>query len=99
MSTVLTGQVDLTSTAQQLDTSQATASCVVFTIRAPYSNTNPAFIGGSDLTTETGHQLDPGNSVVYERQVQNGSTLYQGRLSDFYVAGTTGDTVTWLALG
>lgn len=99
MSTVLTGQVQLTGTAQQLDPTQTTANCSAFQIRAPYGNSQPAFVGGVNCTTTGGHILDPGNSLTYERQAQNGSTIYQGRLSDFWVCGSDGDLVTWVALG
>jgi hypothetical protein len=102
MPKVLAGQVQLTSSAQQLDPNQTTSAAIAFTIRAPITNSYAVFVGGDNTVTDsTAHQLDPGDAVTYKREIQNGQPAFQNRLSDFWVAGTsgtTGDVITWLAL-
>lgn len=94
----LTGQITVSSTAQQIDAGQAAGKCVAFTIRAPLSNAHSVFVGASGVTSETGHQLDAGDELSYERRALNGQPFYQSRPADFWVVGTVGDVVTWLAL-
>lgn len=94
---LLTGQTAVTGTAAQLDSVFSAASCVSFLIRAPLTNTEPVFIGPAGVSTSTGHQLDQGQEFTYERINQNGQPPYQLRPSDFWVVGTSGDKVTWLA--
>lgn len=67
-----------------------------FTIRAPLTNTGPAYLGPAGVTSTTGHQLDPGDSLDYERTDQNGQVRYQLNVSDFYGVGNSGDLITWL---
>lgn len=95
MSAPLYGQVAVSGTAQVL---VATARDVTgFTIKAPASNVLPIFLGDKNVLTTTGHQLDPGDSLDYERLNQNGQPVYQLKPSDFWVVGTAPDIVTWLA--
>lgn len=93
----LHGQVALSGSAQQLDASDAAGGCVAYSIKAPLSNLQPAFIGGLAVTSGNGYQMDPGDEVTYERLSQNGQPLYQLRPSAFYAVGTSGDRVCWLA--
>ena len=96
MSVPLTGQVNpVSGVAQALSATQV--PCVAFTIKAPASNAKPVFIGGSGVTSTTGHQLDPGDTIDYELKFQNGQPTYQLRPSDFWVIGTSPDIVTFLA--
>lgn len=98
MSAPITGQTGaLSGTAQRLDSNNTAAGCVAFTIKAPATNANTAFIGGSGVTTSSGHALDPGDVYVYERKLQNGQPQYVLRPTDIYVVGTSPDVVTWFA--
>lgn len=93
------GQISTTGSAQQVDPSQKGGSCTAFVIRAPLTNTGKVFIGDASVTTGTGHQLDPGDEITYERASQTGQAFFQQRPSDFFVwIVTSGDVVTWLAL-
>lgn len=95
----LTGQVTTTGSAQQLDSLNVAASCTAFVIKAPLTNSNTGiFIGSSGVTTGTGHQLDPGDEIAYERIESNSAPRYPGRPSDFWVwIVTSGDKITWIA--
>lgn len=98
MPSPLSGQVNpVTGTAQSL-TAGATISCSAFSIKAPASNVNSVFVGAAGVTTSTGHCLDPGDSLDYERGDQLGHPRFQLNPSDFFVVGTAGsDIVSWLA--
>jgi len=98
MANPLHNQVSLSSSAQQVDPQQTASGCTVFMIKAPLSNAQPAFVGASTVTLSNGHQLDPGDQITYERDSQTGQPQYQMRPSAFWVVGTSGDVVTWLAL-
>lgn len=92
MASPLTGQaLASTGTPVQL----GTANPQTFTIKAPAANANPVFIGGSAVTTATGHQLDPGETLSYERRSSLSGPTYQISLPECFLAGTTGDKVTW----
>ena len=97
MPSPLTGQVALSGAAQQLDSSGAAGNCKAFSIKAPLSNAKPAYIGPAAVTSGNGYQLDPGDEMSYERIAQNGQPNYELRPSDFWVVGTSGDLVAWLA--
>lgn len=90
------GQVSLTASAQQVDPTTAASSCTAFSIKAPLSNANPAYIGRSGVTIGTGYQLDPGDEFSYERISQSGVPRYESQPSDFWAVGTSGDKVCWL---
>jgi len=92
----ITGQVAVTGTAQPLSATQL-GELAGFTIRAPLTNVNAVFVGPATVTTGNGHQMDPGDSITYERIGQNGQPVYQLKPSDFWAVGTTPDRVTWLA--
>jgi hypothetical protein len=98
LANLLHGQVALTGSAQQLDPNGTSGSASVFIIKTPVSNAAKAFVGSSSVTTSNGHIFDPGDELSYERISQNGQPGYQQRVSDFWVVGTTGDVVSWLAL-
>jgi hypothetical protein len=91
----ITGQLALTGSAQQLTGTIPATS--VFSVKAPKSNTHPAFVGPAGVTLTTGYQLDPGDEFNYESLSQNGQPAYQLRPSDFYGVGTSPDVLTWLA--
>lgn len=97
MAIPLTGQVALSATPTAMDATARSGSCVAFSIKAPASNAQPAFIGGPSVSSTTGYQLDPGDELSYERISQNGQPTYVLSPADFYAVGTTGDKVTWLA--
>ena len=90
----LYGQVLVNATAQVLSTQPQ--EMIAFTIKAPLSNTNPVWIGDQSVTTSTGHQLDPGDELTYERVSQNGQPQYVLRPSDFWAVGVAPDRLTWL---
>lgn len=92
-----TGQISLTGSAQQIDPAGVAASCKAFTIKAPLSNQQRAFIGPASVTPSTGFQLDQGDTVTYERIAQSGQPSYEQQPSDYWAVGTAGDLVTWMA--
>jgi hypothetical protein len=99
MASPLYGQITATGSAQQIDPTQKAGSCTAFEIPAPLTNAGSVFIGDSAVTNSTGHQLDPGDTITYERQALNTGPFYQCHPSDFFVwIVTSGDKVTWLAL-
>lgn len=89
------GQIVLTTSPQALSATQVSGE--TFTIKAPVTNVGSAYLGASTVSTTTGYQLDPGESVDYQRNDQHGQGRLQLRVNDFYVLGTAGDTLTWLA--
>jgi len=93
MPTPLTGQISVTGTAQAVSTTPVTVAAWV--LKTATTNQNPIFIGPEGITTSTGHQLDPGDSIEYERSFQNGAPRYMLGPSDVYVVGTSGDKTTW----
>lgn len=95
MTIPLHGQVAVSGSAQQL--SSAAIDCAAFSIKAPYTNTHPVLIGSSIVSLTTGDFVDPGERITYERFDQNGQPRYNLRPSDFWVVGTSGDSVSWLA--
>lgn len=94
MPSPLSGQVSVTGTAQAL--SASSVNVTAFTIKAPASNAASVYVGGPSVTTSTGFALDPGDSLDYQRQQENGQPTLQLNPSDFYVVGS-GGVVTWLA--
>jgi hypothetical protein len=95
MAAPATGQVTLAAGAKTLSSAQV--NCVAFTIKAPATNAKTAYYGASTVTTSTGMALDPGESVTYQRNFQNGNPAYPLGPSDIYVCGTSGDVLTWFA--
>jgi hypothetical protein len=95
MPTPLTGQVAISGTAQPL--SATTIPANAYTIKAPASNAHSVYLGAASVTASNGFVLSPGDELVYERRNQVGSPSYQLQVSDFYVLGTSGDVVAWLA--
>ena len=96
MSTPLYGQAAAGATATAL--SATPINCAAFEIKAPASNANPVFLGDANVTTGTGHQLDPGEIFGYQRSSFNGQVRFELKPSDFYVVGSGGgDKVTWVA--
>lgn len=93
----LSGQAPCSGTNTVVPLSATPVTCVAFVIKAPVANGAPVFIGGSGMTVNNGYQLDPGDTFGYERNTQHGGNRYELSPSDFYVTGTTGDKVTWLA--
>ncbi len=95
VSVPITGQVAVTGTAQPLSTSPVIATA--YSIKAPASNAHPVFLGKAGVLLTTGHQLDPGDSLDYQLSSQSGEPIFSLQVSDFFVVGTSGDVVTWLA--
>jgi len=95
MASPLTGQVAVSAVAQQL--SSRITETVGYTIKAPLTNVQPVYIGASGVTTGTGYQLDPGDELQYERLNQSGQPIYKLEVSDWWVVGTSGDKLVWLA--
>lgn len=95
MPPILTGQVSVGAAIQPL--SASVTETVGYTIKAPLSNSQPVYLGNSSVSPTTGYQLDPGDELAYERLNQAGQPVYKYEVSDWYVVGTTGDKITWLA--
>jgi hypothetical protein len=93
----LTGQAVATGASNAVPVVPSPVPCTAFTIKAPLSNLAGVFIGPASVTSSTGYQLDPGDVFQYERLSQNGQPSYELKPSDFFVAGNSGDRVTWLA--
>lgn len=93
----LSGQIVLSGTAQPL--SATPVDTTAWSVKAPLTNVNPVFIGPPGVTTSSGHQLDPGDSMEYERSAQNGQPMYPIGPNDCYGVGTAnaGDKLTWFA--
>lgn len=95
MATPLYGQVVVTGSAMPL--SAVTLAPAAFSVKAPSTNANPVYLGDVNVTVSTGYALNPGDSLDYENSDESGKPRYSLSVSDFYVAGTNGDVVTWLA--
>lgn len=95
MPTPLYGQVSVSSTAQVLSATAVNAAG--FTIKAPSTNANLVYLGDSAVTSSNGHILGPGDEFTYERRDESGLPRFQLHVSDFWVAGTAGDKLSWLA--
>ena len=94
------GQITTTGSAQQVDPTNAGASCTAFELYAPLTNSATGiFLGDSSVTQNNGFQLDPGNSRIIERTTQNNGVTYTSKPSDFYVRlVTSGDKLCWWAI-
>ena len=91
------GQATGTGLSNAIALSATPVPCTAFVLKAPLSNKGPVFIGPAGVTSTTGHQLDQGDEYTYERLSQSGQPRYELSVSDFYMAGQSGDLVTWLA--
>lgn len=65
--------------------------CIEFHARS--SNESPVYVGVSDVTSENGRELPPGESVKLDFG-PNGSVLY----SNFYVSLPSGGKVDWTVI-
>lgn len=86
----------MSGTAQRL-APPTTAPSVAYVIRAAVTNISPVAIGDATVTTSTGFLLYPGESFDYGRNDQNATPRLQLNVFDFYVVGTVGDKISWLA--
>lgn len=89
------GQIAITTSAQRLTALQI--ECHAFTIKAATANAASVYIGALGVTTSTGYELAAGETFEYERNVSIGGTPYTLSPQDFYVIGSNGDHVSWLA--
>jgi hypothetical protein len=96
MPILLTGQAVCTGVNNAIPLSSTPIQAQAFTIKAPLTNSAKVAIGTSTVTLTTGHLLDPGETFTYQRNTQ-GPTKYELEPSDFYVAGSLNDLVSWLA--
>jgi hypothetical protein len=90
----LAGQVAVSGTAQQLS---APIGSNAFTIKASTLNAHSVFVGPQTVLLSTGFELSPGDTFDYERSDLSGQPRFQLNVSDFWVIGTSGDMVSWLA--
>lgn len=81
--TVISGQQAVTTSAVALATNSAKGACV----RSSINSTVTVYLGPSGVTTSTGHELNPGDSVCLP--VSNTNLL-------FAISTSTGGTVTFL---
>jgi hypothetical protein len=95
MAAPLTGQLQITGTAQQLT---GPVQVAAFEIKAPSSNINTIYIGQAGVTPTSGHAMEPGDRLAYQRSDQHGETRLSLAPADFYAVGTPGssDVLTWL---
>jgi hypothetical protein len=89
----VTGQLAVTGSAQQLT---SVVAVTAFEIKAPLANLNTVYVGASGVTPATGHALEPGDRLAYERSNQTGEPPYQLAPADFFAVGTSPDVLTWL---
>jgi hypothetical protein len=95
MATPITGQVQITASAQPL--SASSVDCTAFSAKAAVTNAHPVYVGPAAVTVNNGFRLDPGDSISVERSSQHGRPVYQVGPADFSAIGTAGDVVSWLA--
>lgn len=82
--TLLSGQQAVTASAVAL-TSNA---CKAVTVKALVGNTINVYVGPSGITTGTGYELAPGDTISFP--ITNTNLI-------FVIASTTGASVSWLA--
>lgn len=82
--TLISGQKAVTGSAAAIST---TVSCKTLTIHALSTNAISVFVGSSGVSTSTGYELAPGDSVTIP--INNLDLVYT-------IASTTGASVQWL---
>lgn len=87
----------MTVSASPQALSAAPVVATAFSVKAPSANAGTVFIGNSGVSTSSGHYLEPGDFIDYEHNDQHGEAKYLLNVSDFYVTGTSGDKISWLA--
>lgn len=92
-----TGQAIGTGLTTAVPLAAANVQCQAFTLKASATNTGSVYVGGSTVTNTSGFELAPGESFTYIRTVQQGGPVFQLEPSDLFMAGSTGNKVTWLA--
>lgn len=91
-------RVDIgTSRGGQLSDSNDQVLAIEFHARS--SNVNPAYAGTSNVGSDSGRELQPGESCTLNFS-QNGMDPHAGRelLSTFYVSVDQDDQVDWMAI-
>ena len=91
----LTGQAVCTGPNNPIPLANTQVIVQGFVVKAPATNTAQVAIGASNVTLTTGHLLDPGETFTYQRNTEL-TNRYELKPSDLYVAGTSGDVVSWL---
>lgn len=95
MARITTGQVALNGTTQQVSATQIETA--YWTLKARVSNAGPVAVGLAGVTLATGYLLEPGEELQYDNQRVSGENIFDTNISDVFVQGTNGDTVSWLA--
>lgn len=90
-----TGQVAVTGAAQAISTDSNEYSAYI--IKASMNNAAAVRIGDSTVTLGTGYFLEPGEALPYGFENEAGEPVFDVKLQDLYVIGTTGDILSWLA--
>ncbi|KAA6459648.1 hypothetical protein DYQ86_16140 [Acidobacteria bacterium AB60] len=80
---VSTGQASVGTTATALTGTSAGSQAIV---KAPATNTQTIYVGGSGVTTATGYPLEPGASVPLPLRA----------VAIYAVAAATGQKVAWI---
>lgn len=95
MSLPITGQCPLTDPNTSARVSLSPVNVSAWVLKAPVTNLAPAWIGAPGVTSSTGHQLDPGETMEYERSTQNTGNKYEVTPYDVAACGSSGDKLTW----
>lgn len=96
MSRLIGGQVTLTTSAQQLTSTQYEISAIL--VKPLSGNVDDMYIGPSGVTASTGYPLSPGEAWKNVTVNRQGEAVVDIKPSDIYVVGTAGDKVAWQAL-
>jgi hypothetical protein len=94
----LHNRLTVTGAAQQLSTAQGTPSALI--LKAPVTNKNAVYIGGSLLTANNGYAIDPGEIITYEYKGTNlGTPGFEVAPYDIWFIGTagSGDQICYFA--
>ena len=90
-----TGQVVVSGVAQRV--TAVTDEHSAYILKASALNAAAVAVGDSSVATSTGYLLEPGEALSYGSENESGEPVFDVKLSDLYVIGTAGDTVSWLA--
>lgn len=92
-----TGVVTLTGPAQQIRPAD-TIEFSQYKLKALSTNVSNIALGDSTVTASAGYMLEPGDSELYDYSIGANHPIADAGLDQWYVAGTAGDKLTWLAL-
>lgn len=90
-----TGIVTLSASAQQIHP-QDSNEFSQYKLKALSANAGNVYIGDSGVTTANGYVLEPGDEMLYDYDI-GAAPLADVVLDQWWVVGTAGDKLAWLA--